>query len=1057
MIMNKKVSTIFAMAALMGGVFCSSAYAETLKSFVDVETELADDDISGDVFLKVGGTGDGSQYLYSDWTDDTKKEVSYEVRFLNTDDNELSKETLNQYLWTVSKSTAPGREPIYSFTNKETGVILRVNETTHQIVKEAPKSDDAYETWFTANATTPTETYAKGGSTFSLAAENDWDLTWDEATEELTLVEGGTDVITIQKLLPGIEVSDPSALNKLYNSAGFNFELNDSNLSGVQNIFSGKRVVAIKVPGAGETGAEPIATVAGTTVYGKKGADGYGFPAGTYFITAGYVSNKTNPDYNQLVNCTFIAVDSDNNISGDADQQKAGVGFTLTEVSGKDLVLYYGSDDTKKAAGNQIAVQNAAFSVRESTTADGVYDLQVNARFVEASSAATQKEATLSISANRRDAAIHTVAPGNHFIFEFSESSAVQPSALLFKGDTAAVYNIQLYVANGADDSRNGKYLTTNSDVTRDFIAKGSVLADTATPAYQWVISAVDGTNITFTNRETGKTLTTQLFAEGNGIYSMQEYIPDGGRPSTYTYYNVTNEGNVEQGDENGSAAGGREFRFDYSTKIQLRPVATPATYAGYLNVDDKTLMTLSFGRDIAPTSNKLYPVYDEDNYNATPQINGGFADHLSSDVADAAQWQLVKSKGSNANHPVRYNYVYANGNLINTKNNGDVVYAYTYKLQLVNDGKVMEDKFLGINSPNASIVSEAAATEFFIQENVDGSVSLKEYTNVSATKNGRVSNASVLLNDYDKTEWTINDFEDEVGNDFALVSTNNLWSNANNVKTYLIEEAPAISLPAVEGHYSFVSEQGNYITMNEERDGLTVKEDSEAIYLYVTDEEEVVPSFYITKGVSSVEGQRMFMFHPQDSVDYYVGTGDYSKNYEWVKDEVTKAIFKSAAISESRDTLTTDIKGESTLVAQEASNTEKVEGGLDMFKMQIIEDPESDGLYVVRNVGTMEYLYSWNGMLGWSDKTNAMKFNITGAEAPTANEGVAATEVKIIATDGAINIKNAAGKNVVISTILGQIVANEVLTSDNATISVPAGIAIVSVDGEEAVKVSVK
>ena len=85
------------------------------------------------------------------------------------------------------------------------------------------------------------------------------------------------------------------------------------------------------------------------------------------------------------------------------------------------------------------------------------------------------------------------------------------------------------------------------------------------------------------------------------------------------------------------------------------------------------------------------------------------------------------------------------------------------------------------------------------------------------------------------------------------------------------------------------------------------------------------------------------------------------------------------------------------------------------------------------------------------------MKFALAETSAPTANEGVSATDVKVIAVDGSINIKNAAGKNVVVSTILGQIVANEVLTSDNATISVPAGIAIVSVDGEEAVKVSVR
>ncbi|MDY6253577.1 MAG: DUF6383 domain-containing protein [Bacteroidales bacterium] len=35
------------------------------------------------------------------------------------------------------------------------------------------------------------------------------------------------------------------------------------------------------------------------------------------------------------------------------------------------------------------------------------------------------------------------------------------------------------------------------------------------------------------------------------------------------------------------------------------------------------------------------------------------------------------------------------------------------------------------------------------------------------------------------------------------------------------------------------------------------------------------------------------------------------------------------------------------------------------------------------------------------------------------------------------------------VSTILGKVVANEVLTSDNATIAAPAGVVVVSVDGE--------
>ena len=76
--------------------------------------------------------------------------------------------------------------------------------------------------------------------------------------------------------------------------------------------------------------------------------------------------------------------------------------------------------------------------------------------------------------------------------------------------------------------------------------------------------------------------------------------------------------------------------------------------------------------------------------------------------------------------------------------------------------------------------------------------------------------------------------------------------------------------------------------------------------------------------------------------------------------------------------------------------------------------------------------------------------------EVATSNEGISTSNVAVVAQDGAIVVKNAAGKNVVVSTILGQVVANEVLTSDNATINVPAGIVVVAVEGES-FKVNVK
>ena len=73
-----------------------------------------------------------------------------------------------------------------------------------------------------------------------------------------------------------------------------------------------------------------------------------------------------------------------------------------------------------------------------------------------------------------------------------------------------------------------------------------------------------------------------------------------------------------------------------------------------------------------------------------------------------------------------------------------------------------------------------------------------------------------------------------------------------------------------------------------------------------------------------------------------------------------------------------------------------------------------------------------------------------------TANEEIATSSVIVAGVDGAVVVKGAEGKNVIVSTILGKVVANEVLNSDNAQISAPAGIVVVSVDGES-FKVAVK
>ena len=91
-------------------------------------------------------------------------------------------------------------------------------------------------------------------------------------------------------------------------------------------------------------------------------------------------------------------------------------------------------------------------------------------------------------------------------------------------------------------------------------------------------------------------------------------------------------------------------------------------------------------------------------------------------------------------------------------------------------------------------------------------------------------------------------------------------------------------------------------------------------------------------------------------------------------------------------------------------------------------------------------------------EEEDATVFTLTPEEGgSTANEGVEVSEVTVIAGEGNVTIAGAAGKKVVVSNILGQVVANTVITSDNATIAAPAGVVVVAVEGEEAVKAIIK
>ncbi|KKB46387.1 hypothetical protein HMPREF1212_03881 [Parabacteroides sp. HGS0025] len=136
------------------------------------------------------------------------------------------------------------------------------------------------------------------------------------------------------------------------------------------------------------------------------------------------------------------------------------------------------------------------------------------------------------------------------------------------------------------------------------------------------------------------------------------------------------------------------------------------------------------------------------------------------------------------------------------------------------------------------------------------------------------------------------------------------------------------------------------------------------------------------------------------------------------------------------------------------------LEEGSDNF---LIESAETDGQMIAPMQGGWVKIQNGVPVISYaafSDAANEAEiFNVEKtSETPTANEpGLSTKTVSVVAGNGTVTINGAANKTVVITNVLGQTIANTVLSSDNAEIAVPAGVVVVAVEGEAAVKAIVK
>ena len=1046
--MNKKFSTLMAGLLLAGGL-TNLAFAEKLP-YTD---NIGKDFKSGDSYFLVNDLGAAGKFAYGFEQDPNNKDLVIE-KVISLNDNTLSGDDYKNYLWTISEvalksdiTTPANNDYGYTLTNVATGkkLIFNSNGTV-----DKNTSDDAdqlkdwknYTIWFGGDA----DAYKTLTNSAAYIGRNYPDGSGHELVmyKNNELKASGTSVAGVSQTYMyfyGYEAQSQSAeeLNELYNSIGFNMIVSaEKDQAAIKNLFATSgRVLALDV--ASDVNSP------------NKTTDGAAYPKGTYFVTStpagktwaeiSKITNtteKNNAQYAFLEACTFIAVNSvENDINSKADRE-AGAGFQLTTVLGRDLQKYQGTEAAKQPTGRDIAVANACFSVKKNV--NDKYAIGLETFWYNKAKAADIKDndeqvpaedfwlnVTEKVGEDNDDKYVTTEGDAAKYIFSMKDLATTSVYSWLKNEKKMSVYNIQ-FVSD--DDDINGKYLFVPAYDNKAY-AKGVKFTDTNMPETQFVVTDVDADNntVTFTNRANRDVYeAVKLYKEADGTYTMALENKD----AKFYPLNVLNNGDIEA----------EEALLLHGLRVKISPVESVDYYYGAWNVDNGEEVTMLFARDNTPTSNKLYVKYPGDTNNSLNTTSL----EVTNEVGGALQFALKKSE-----KPVikTYGYTYYLGETDKEQEkweaNGDTIAYYTYQLEAYYEGEP-SGQYLTWNNGNYCLTGKNGnGLYFIIKDNADGSIQLIN-NNGQYNKEGYEVKTSLLVNNWEKTEWTIDKLDkskivDEFMGQEVL---------ANYVKTYLNLESPEVSLDPKSTYVTFKAEEGDYITMKDDRDAVLVSDQPLTFRVFATDTEREVPNFLVSTGWNDNTKERMFLFNPKDSVNYLVAEGDYDKAYQW-SEGLNKAIFKSARMAESCDTLYTTIKGNATAVATVADQNKNVQGGLNYFKYQIIEDPENEGYYMIRQNGY--YLTSTNGRMGFTSaqgaRSLAVRVEVANVESPTANETISAGNVVVAGTNGAVVVKGAEGKNVIVSTILGKVVANEVVSSDNAQIATPAGIVVVSVDGE--------
>ena len=458
-------------------------------------------------------------------------------------------------------------------------------------------------------------------------------------------------------------------------------------------------------------------------------------------------------------------------------------------------------------------------------------------------------------------------------------------------------------------------------------------------------------------------------------------------------------------------------------TKLIKFTSVTPSLYNGYLNLDDKDLAGKTFKLSANATLLGMDIVaYLKANTPAAANVG------VTQLEEEATEWAIEKltAKGDTLKVTATYSSYDAEGAL-KTYEDEVIGIAFGYKLTAV-----------GVSAANSELkydyslgAADAGKTIMFKQ------VAAGKYAMVAHDSDDNVEVADM------NTKANYAEIASATG-----ILDNNSGDFSNAAQFVLTEVDPAPSFEATAEHVTFQINGVNYVAMDKNFNGVVANETSELKAATVEDftfwidsinADAVTPNFFISKG-------GMMMCDAQFVIDTISAA---AANYDITSEEEAAMTAACKVNDQNRVKFVAAERwadSDSLIIAGDTAKYNE-------FVFSIIED--ENGGYLLKN-GT-SYVGSINNQLVLTTKELATSVEVTVAEAPTSNGTIEVSEVKVIAGEGQIQIAGAQGKKVVVSNILGQVIANTVVASDNAAIAAPAGVVVVAVEGEAAVKAIVK